>query len=363
MAVATPHIALVNIECELKRLWDEQQGQKRTRACLFNLIVFAKKNNRDAYCHSLIEKVLSKFPCRILSITEDETAEESLTTEVSAVAVGKESFCEVIHLSASHTMLERIPSLLLPHIVPDLPVYLFWTEDPTCETTIMPQLEPLATRIIFDATTATDLQTFCHSLTEIMARTSSEVSDPIWSCLKGWRKLFATTFDTGETLRTLMQCKIMRIVYYNSNHSSRRSDIAAAYFQGWIAAQLDWQFHSIEKSEGHVRLTYKRPAHDITVILTPYDDPLEPLSLPPGAFLEVEIESMSKTSWHFKRDEKAARVFVQHSDENRCDLPYVSALSKTLAGEGIMDEIFYPSSREHYRTTLMLLAQIPWEKS
>jgi len=37
------------IETELERIWDSFQGTNKMRACLFNLIIYAKKSQRTLY--------------------------------------------------------------------------------------------------------------------------------------------------------------------------------------------------------------------------------------------------------------------------------------------------------------------------
>jgi len=140
----TEEIELVDIEGELKRLTDEELGKKRTRACFFNLIIYAQKNERQPYYSSLIDGVLAKFPCRVFFITSEVGQRDYLRTHVTTKTLAEGIFCEVIHIDFSGSLGERVPFILLPHIIPDLPLYLFLPSPAVCDAP--PAEYPAATR-------------------------------------------------------------------------------------------------------------------------------------------------------------------------------------------------------------------------
>jgi hypothetical protein len=85
MATMQNPIQLADINEELIRLWDAEQGQKKVRASLFNFILYVQKAERAGFYQSLIKSVVSKFPCRVMMILNDtQQAEEYLRTSVSS---------------------------------------------------------------------------------------------------------------------------------------------------------------------------------------------------------------------------------------------------------------------------------------
>ncbi|NGX54173.1 MAG: hypothetical protein K1000chlam4_00898 [Chlamydiae bacterium] len=365
MAAEQKEIQLANIDEELAALWEKEHGQNKTRACLFNLVIYTQKAHRDQFYKELIKSVISKFPSRVIWITSDDTAEEDyLRTSVASETIGEGSqqiFCEIIHIEVAGKLSERVPYIILPQIVPDLPVYLLWTQDPATENTILPSLEPFADRIIFDSEASVDLQEFSHSVLSLINRFHCEVGDLNWTALSGWRKTVSSVFDTPEMLGYLSQSRLIQITYnkVGSNHF-QHCEFEAAYIQGWLAAQLGWKFKKIEKSEGNHRLTYSTPAQEITILLIPQELP----SLPPGALLALEIESTAnKAHFVFQRKPESRQIFVQYSDQNRCDLPFYTSLPGMAEGQEIIEEIFYHHPCAHYRNALELLATIPWKEA
>jgi glucose-6-phosphate dehydrogenase assembly protein OpcA len=361
MTAANERIQLVDIGSELKKLWDQEQGKDKIRACLFNLIVYVTKDEKEENYQKMVHSVIAKFPCRVILILAVDSHEELLNISVRSetLEAGENKiFCEIIQVEASNSQLNRVPFIILPHILSDLPVYLLWTQDPIKANSILPHLESLANRIIFDSKSTSDIQKFSQSVLSIMDRFHCEVGDLKWNAFKGWRNLIRSAFNHPESLICLVQSKIVR-VYYNesSAQSDRNYEIEAVYFQAWLAAQLNWKFQFIEKNEGNIRIAYKRLAYDIIISLIP----TEIGELPPGTLVSIEIESLrNKAHWNFKRQPETRQVFIQYSDQNCCDLPHVNFLGGPTQGKEIIQEIFYQQAGTHYRNMLQILAQIPW---
>jgi len=362
MTTMQNQIQIANISEELTRLWDEEQGQKKIRASLFNLIFYVQKSAKVAFYQKLIKSVVSKFPCRVLCIINDtQSKEEYLRTSVSSETLGKEElqiYCEIIQIEVAGKFVERVPFIVLPQIIPDLPVYLLWTQDPSLESTVLPHLEPLANRIIFDSESTRDLQNYSRSVLSLMHRFHCTIGDLNWSALSGWRQIFVQVFNTQETFLSLAQSTLIRIQYNRTEMNfQKHALIEAAYLQAWLASRMNWKFQSIEVDEGNVRLTYKSPMKDLVILLTPQEVETQPT----GAILSIEIESAkNKGVYTFKRHPQSRQIFIQYHDKDYCQIPYSTVLKGAPEGQEILEEIFYPSGGKHYRDMLEILATTPW---
>ena len=157
-------VAPERIETELIKIWEELAKENKMRASLFNLIVFNRLSARTDYIRSIVQKVVEKFPCRTLFVSQDPDAKQTyLKTAVSVVIPKAEEStvaCDQIDIGVAGSELERVPFLLLPHILPDLPIYLLWAEDPSQPHPLFSPLIRLATRIIFDSESADNLLSF-----------------------------------------------------------------------------------------------------------------------------------------------------------------------------------------------------------
>ncbi len=352
----------IDINEELTKLWNEEQGQNKIRASLFTLIVYLHKGTQANYYQNIIKSVVAKFPCRVILIISDVNADEdSLKTTVSSETIGLgelKIFCEIIQIEVARECIERVPFMVLPHILPDLPVYLLWTQDPIKENAVLPHLEPLADRIIFDSESTTDLQNYSCAVMSLMKCFHCRIGDLNWSALSGWRSLLARVFNNPQSLADLQQCVALKI-YYNKKESEhqKHTEIEAAYLQAWLASRLNWKFQTILKVDGNLNLTYRVGSQDIEVTLIPQAKEAEL----PGQIFEVEIVSLKDEGHYiFKKQPNSRQVCIQYSEKDFCQLPECSYLSGTAAGQEIVEEIFYPSSGKHYKNMLEILSLIPW---
>ncbi|MCH9626075.1 MAG: hypothetical protein S4CHLAM123_12650 [Chlamydiales bacterium] len=362
MTMTDNQLQLTDINEELKRLWDSELGENKIRASLFNLVLYVQKTERTEHYNTLIKSVVSKFPCRVILVISDENStQEYLKTKVSSETIGQgelQIFCELIQIEVAGKLIERVPFIILPQILPDLPVYLLWTQDPATENTILPHLEPLADRIIFDSESTSDLQAYSKTVLSLMQRFHCKIGDLNWSALSGWRKIFTQVFDSEDSFQSLAQSNLIRINYNKfGGKFYKHTEIEAAYLQAWLASRLNWKFQTFEINEENVRLTYKRPTHEVIVLLTPQEDEGQP----PGAILSIEIESLKdKGLYTFKRHPETRQVFIQYSEKDHCNLPYCTLLSGISEGQEIVEEIFYPSGGKHYLEMLTSLSNTPW---
>lgn len=354
MTTAVKDVEIVDIRKELKKLWEKEQGEQKIRASLFNLILYVAKGERIELFDTIANSVVNKFPCRVLLIVADEKSKEDhLQTSVTSHTIGEGQhsiYCEIIRIEVSGKYKERVPFLITPNVQADLPIYLLWTQDPLADNKMFSKIAPMTQRIIFDAESTANLQKYSQKVLEIDKKyEAAEVGDLNWSALGPWRKLLAESFNDAEMLNHLRHCNQIRIVYNKSESLLHpHTEIEAAYLQAWIASRLGWKLKSF--------LTYSNGKEKVKIHIEGVKE-----KLPPGAIVELEITSKETGGhFHFKREAETNRVKVQFSDKEKCYLPIYSFLTGVTEGKEIINEIFYPSSKEHFCTALNMLSNTKW---
>ncbi|MCP5470354.1 MAG: glucose-6-phosphate dehydrogenase assembly protein OpcA [Chlamydiales bacterium] len=354
MASTVQETEITNIHEELRKMWDAAQGEKKTRASLFNLVLYVPKGERIELFDTIVNSVVNKFPCRVLLIVCDEKSKEDvLNSTVSSHTIGEGNlsiYCEIVRIEVSGKYVQRVPFLVIPNIQADLPVYLMWTQDPLSENSIFPKLARIAHRIIFDSESTANLQKYSQKVLEIENSYHAEVGDLNWSALAGWRKILAESYNEPEMLNHLRHCSEIKITYNKSESVLHpHTEIEAAYLQAWIASRLDWKLRSF--------LTYTNGKEKVKVTIEGVKT-----DLPAGAIVSLELTSKN-TGGHFRfrREPNSQKVMGQFSDNEKCDLPVCNFLTGVTEGKEIINEIFYPSSREHFCSALNLLSITKWK--
>ncbi|MEZ5314678.1 MAG: glucose-6-phosphate dehydrogenase assembly protein OpcA [Chlamydiales bacterium] len=363
MVVSKNPIELTDINQELNQLWDKEQGKNTTRASLFTLIVYVSKNTKLNSSETLIKSVISKFPCRIiLVIRSDDQKETYLRTSIASETVSQgefQIFCEIIKIEVAGPLIERVAFIITPQILPDLPVYLLWRYNPAIENLILPALERIADRIIFDPESTYHLQRYAQVVSSFLNQFHCRIGDLKWSKISGWRHLFVQVFDHSDALKKLLESKVIQI-FYNKKKSEyqEHTEIEAAYLQAWIATRLNWKFQAIEIKKNQIYLTYFNQGKIVTIIMIPEYLPV----LAPGMITKIEIESVKNQSRYiFKHHPETRQVFIEYADQNYCDIPICMYLPEVSEGQEIIEEIFHPSVDFHYYEILQLLQSISWE--
>lgn len=313
------------IEPTLKRIWEELKLEHKTRASLFNLIVFHRLSGRTDYLRFLTQRILEKFPCRILFITLEPEG-TYLKTAVSVIATGSGSTaCDQIDIGVTESHLDRIPSLLLPHLTPDLPSYLLWAEDPNQFPALFTSIRPLAARLIFDSESTDNLSHFARTILPLYP--AQEIADLNWVRTLGWRDLFSTLFDTPASLALLKSAQQLTLVYNGrTTDSFCHPQTQALYLTHWLTSRLGTA---------------------LPTTLTQGDSP----AVNPGYLLQLDLKLPNNTHYRIARDP----THPNHLHIETPDRCTTFLLPATAALPSLVQEITADGTSPHFLDTLRVL--------
>lgn len=350
-----------DVHIRLNDLLSPPEAIERTRACLFNLIVYTQEPRRTAYFTEMVKKIRKQFPCRIIFITSNPAVKEDyFHVETLKESAGDESssLCEHISIKTSGRDINRIYFLLFPLIVPDLPIYLLWGQDPTTEQTILPHLEGFSTRLIFDAEATENLQQFSLDMFSRLHPSSIEFVDMNWARIGGWREVLAQIFDSKERFEQLATADNLEFSF-NGLHNDLflHPETQAIYLQAWLASRLKWEFSRAEKDDGIQLLYYEFAGREKEVRLSSKAEK----NLEGGEILSINIQGDNGYDCHIQRT-ASDQVKVQASNQFQCELPFILLMPTLKSGRNFMQEIFYQKMSSQYRPMLELISLIRWGK-
>jgi len=340
---------------------DEMAG---LHASLFNLIVFSPDPDRTAYFRSLVEDIVDYFPCRVLFVEAcskrvDDC--EGIVTDFNGYAQRKGPYLtgyEEVTLVYHPSQRDQISFRLLPYLLPDLPNYLIWGQDPTTEHDVLPALLPYTNRLIIDSEATDDLQRFTRQILGQIQGSNIDVIDLNWTRIKGWRDVVSEVFDTSVRVQQLSIAKEL-IIKYNGRQNPffTHNEAQAIYLQGWLAAQLHWQLRSLERGSGVSTLQYSNGIRDTKVQLVAED--VDERS--PGSILSLEIFGDGENHYTFERSPGQQVATVRVSSKTNCLLPFHLVLWGPERRYHFLRELFYCDPTTHYLHTLHTLSQQGWQ--
>lgn len=357
--MATKVISPAHIERELAHIWDSFQGTKKMRASLFNLIFFTQKKTRADYVQAIAQKVIEKFPARIIFVSLDPELKGELEASVSVMPVGSGEYdiaCDYIQLKATQATKERVPFIILSHLIPDLPIYLVWEEDPCKNDPLFDQLQQISTRTIFDSEATENLPLFTHFLLQTYESSKCPVADLNWARIESWRDLLSTTFYRQDRLQYLQKASLIQI-FYNAKESAYycHTAVQPTYLQGWIASQMGWQFQEKKQSSKQCSYIYKKPTGSLTIELYPEQHP----QLAAGTIASIELAS-EEAHFSFGRNlDIPHQISMRFSTPNYCEIPLKYLFAKAESGQSLVKEISHKGMSEHFLKLLHLLKNLP----
>lgn len=344
---------------ELNHLWESQPELDHPKACLFNLIVYTQDAKRTIYFQEIIKLIIEQFPCRVIFIQGNPASKDSdLRIEVSTKkGVNDHGItCDQIFIEAKGQELARVPFIILPLYVPDLPIYLLWGQDPTTEHIILPHLQRFANRLIFDSEATDDLQQYSQKLLTQMKSCSTDIVDMNWARIGGWREVVAQTYDSPERFEQLATATKITVIYNNIpnelfSHACRQ----AIYLQAWMASRLDWKFKNAMNTDHTFTITYESPKGEHQICLLPEMHE----SFGSEEILGLDISGPNNYECHIMRTD-TNQVKVSASNQYQCELPFSLMMTTLSSGRNFMQEIFYQKASDQYVPMLKLISLFKW---
>ncbi len=328
-------------------------------ACLFNLIVFSPSRHRSQYLEGVVQSVVENFPSRALFVEVDDS-NNTITTEFRSSALRKGPYItgyEEIMFRVPKNECAKVPFVLLPYLLPDLPVVLLWGQDPTTEREILPHLIKYANRLIFDSENAENLQRFSHRVLAHADSSTTDLVDLNWARIKGWRDAFDEVFDSTARLEQLQLAKKIEITY-NSRQDEFFHHCAtqALYLQAWLSHQLGWKPRHLEPGDPATRIIYFNGSSDVTVELRSQ----ESAERPPGSILRVEIAGAYDNCFSLQQKPGTQQAMVHISSTELCEMPFSVMIAGPRLRYQFLKDLFYSRSSRHYFNMLRVLSHQDW---
>jgi len=247
-AVESKQVDPSAIERELMALWTAKSGpdgKAAMRACLLNLLVFAPDVSAGERARQVMADVLSRYPARAVLMIADREAgarapglEAGVSLNCELRAGGGEEVCgEQVTLTAKGPAILDLPGTVLPLLLPDVPVFLWWQAGNPFSHPIFDHLVRAVDRVIVDSLTFVEPLASLANVAQALAneRFPAAIVDLGWSRLSPWRVLTAQIFDPPTIRSHLAQLERARITY------AEGSPMLAWLFGGWLASRLGWK--------------------------------------------------------------------------------------------------------------------------
>ena len=224
-----------------------------TRTSVLSLVAYALDAAAAQRAGETIASLPEYHPSRsIVVLAEPSDGDPAIDASLSAhchVAPGLEGqVCfEEVDLTVRGRAARHLHSVVLPLLVPDLPVFSWWSGDLPDDLHLLSDVLDASDRFIVDSARFSDEQGGITCLASLAQHSATAVSDLNWNRLDPWRQLVAQFFDAPALRPYLDSLTAVDIEY------AAGSPAQALLLAGWLAARLDWRPEGMENESYRLR--------------------------------------------------------------------------------------------------------------
>jgi glucose-6-phosphate dehydrogenase assembly protein OpcA len=321
-----------------------------TRTSVLTLVAYALDAAAAQRAGETIAALPEYHPSRSIVVlaqpSDDEPAIDARLSAHCHIAPGLEGqVCfEEVELTVMGRAARHLHSVVLPLLVPDLPVYSWWSGDLTDEPHLLDDVLDASDRFIVDSARFSDPKCSLPYLARLVQDTATAVSDLSWTRLNPWRRLIAQFFDSPSLRPYLDSLTNVDIEHVAGNTAQ------PLLLVGWLAARLGWQ------PEGEANHGYRLRSAGGTVLagLRAPPSPDEP-----GSIVAVRLaasRAASEATFSIRRSEPQLATVTAQAPE--------ASLKRTvrLAGGGepetLAQELEMPGRDPSYEEALAMAAAL-----
>jgi glucose-6-phosphate dehydrogenase assembly protein OpcA len=286
-------VAVDYVEAQLVELWRDVAeaaqakggSQAVTTAQVLNLVVRARSYQAANSYVEAVECITGRHPCRVIVATTDPDESDMAVQAWVSIhcqlppAGGRQVCSEQVTVAAAGESERRMPAAIIPLILPDLPVFLWWPEGDPFDEYLFRNLADSLNRLIVDsAHFETPEATLAKMSTQLKSQWPKiAVTDMNWGRLTPWREMVAGFFDPPNIRPYLDRIGHVNIEYaLSESHRGPINRSQALLVAGWLASRLGWEigeniYQLVHSESGHVpraRLTLKSGKRAIAIDLS-----------------------------------------------------------------------------------------------
>lgn len=254
-AVWGTHVSNVAaLERELSRLrrtssgHAREQGRMVARASVLNLVVYADREVHAVRAAASIARLADRHPSRGIVVLGDRVREGAnvaiqLHCHVPRPDDTAQVCYEQILARVRGDADERVASVVIPLLVPDLPVFLWWTGTPAHDTRRFDDLLELADRLIVDSADFARPERTLPLIAQLARDQDYRrfgITDLNWTRLTPWRELVAAFFDVDAWRPFLDRIVGVRVGFSVDMDGRDIHPSQALLLVGWLASRLGW---------------------------------------------------------------------------------------------------------------------------
>ena len=317
--------SIEGIEQELARIWAQPNLRNdadgnvvgrhiAARTSVMNLVVIARRPEVGERCAAVIQRLTGKHPSRTTILSSaDADGPSWLDAQIQAHCVlpredAAETCAETIYLTCGGEAGRHLDAIVAPLLIHDLPVTVWWPDEPPFGSQPANDLFEMADRLVVDGSSwhGTGLDQL-RKMAALQERLPIAISDFALVRQSRWREAIASIFDIPDFLPYLRHLRRIAVTYGVRDDGSAETTniVKPVYHAAWLASRLGMRvIKPLQPVTGPVRRAPTRPGgagplvtagHGLSATLrldrTDVGVVVKPVlsEMPPGTTLRIEL--------------------------------------------------------------------------
>jgi len=251
------------IEQELARIWAEPnletmiEGEPgrhvAARTSVMNLVVVARRPEVGERSAATIQLLTGRHPSRTMIVSAaDPDGPSWLDAQIQAHCVlprddAPEICAELIYLTVGGESGRHLDAIVAPLLIHDLPVTIWWPEEPPFGKSQAMDLLSTADRLVVDGSGwSEDGLRRLRQLAGLLDTTMLSIRDFALVRQSRWREAIASIFDMPEFLPYLPSIRRIAVTYATHDDSGSPGStnvVKPVYHVAWLASRLGMRVH------------------------------------------------------------------------------------------------------------------------
>jgi glucose-6-phosphate dehydrogenase assembly protein OpcA len=255
--------SVAEIEKTLAHMWagakapgpgvaNEGEHHIAARSSVLNLVVVAGRRETAERCAAAIEATAGRHPSRSLILASlDTEGPPSLDASIQAVSIrtgggAARTGTETIFITVYGQVASHLASIIVPLLLRDLPVALWWPGDPTFHSHRADRLLPIADRLIVDGSSwSGDGMDRLAALAAVATGTGRQrgivAADFALLRQARWREALASVYDLPDLRPHLRAVRSISVEYSTAEEgdpAGLTNIVRPVYHVAWLASRL-----------------------------------------------------------------------------------------------------------------------------
>ncbi|MDE3101802.1 MAG: glucose-6-phosphate dehydrogenase assembly protein OpcA [Chloroflexota bacterium] len=218
------------------------------RAAVVNIVVVAVREMHARRAARTVSGLAMRHPSRAIIVLSDRAAVPDappridLYAQIPAIDRSAMVSYEQILVSASGRATDRLVSVVVPLLVPDLPVFLWWTDAPPIGARHFEELVAISDRLVVDSADFARPEETLPELSHVCSLGARRcgLTDLNWGRVTCWRELVTQLFDVPAWRPWLDRVDGIRIAFGVDADGRQVHPSQALLLVGWLASRLGW---------------------------------------------------------------------------------------------------------------------------